>query len=846
MLSSRDLRPRHTGRKRIVFYSQHLIGVGHHFRNREIVRALAQNHQVYFVDGGRQIPGGDLPDTVERIQLSPVFASEEGLSSEESGRDIQEVLQERCDVLCEAIENIDPDVFIIEFFPFGRERLRSELISAIESARSINPDVKVICSLRDIPIRAKTADLVGPPMPDALAITGKLRFYSVPFGGPQYIHTLMAQRYYNEVCPTLNTHFDALLIHGDPKVTRLEEHFPWVEDIEIPIEYTGYVSEKLKSEQRRDGLPKRFVLVSAGGGAEAYELIVPCIEAWKLLLEQGITQGREMVIFTGPFVKDDQFESLKQMCDGGPFQLSRFASDFLSWMHASDFSISRAGYNTCMNVLETGTPALLVPSVPMGDQVFRAEKLSELGLADVIASTDLSPDMVADVIAKGLSRSRSSHNIALDGANNTLEFVSKLSTRSRKMVCMDFDFKIKDEMKICMIAHQYPPVSGGVGVATQRIARNLARCGVSVHVIAPGPHRIGEAISVACEDSVEVHRMYPDLSHYYGEQWELQDIGTYVVHLHEKEHFDIIHGLFLSPSGLVAANVSAEIDRPFVASIRGNDWETMRYSPLLAASSRWVLERADLVTSVSSALLEKAQKTVHITHGKVISNAFDSSLFDHRPLKEIDSQQVRQFLKVKGIDRLIVGTVAMIRHKKGHRVLFEAFRVLLDKCSDAVLLMVGDYHSEQDRAAFTQQIEELGLKDRLFITGEVPHTQVLAWLKAMDIFAYPSLYEGSPNALLEAMACGLPVVGSQVDGISDLITDGENGISIPAGCVDKLSETLILLAKDQELRDQLGSAAQQMIVQQLMPVHEAKIWVDTYNLAITCHKEQMSRATGVV
>ena len=419
-----------TPKKRLVFYSQHLIGVGHHFRNREIVRALSQNHQIYFVDGGRQIPGGDLPDTVKRIQISPIFASEEGLSSDEPDRDIQEVLRERCDVLCEVMRNIDPDVFMIEFFPFDRWGFRSELISAIESARSINPDVKVICSLRDIPMRSKTADFIGPPMPDALV--SRLRFDSVSSGRMQYIHTLMAQRYYAEVCPTLNTHFDALLIHGDPKVTRLEEHFPWVEDIEIPIEYTGYVSEKLKSEQRRDGLPKSFVLVSAGGGAEAYELIVPCIEAWKLLLEQEVTQGREMVIFTGPFVQDEHLESLKQICDSGPFRLSRFVPDFLSWMHASDFSISRAGYNTCMNVLETGTPALLVPSVPMGDQVFRAEKLSELGLADVIASADMSSDILADIIAKGLSQSRSSHDIALDGANETLEFVSKLSTRKRR------------------------------------------------------------------------------------------------------------------------------------------------------------------------------------------------------------------------------------------------------------------------------------------------------------------------------------------------------------------------------------------------------------------------------
>lgn len=821
--------------KRIVFYSQHLIGVGHHFRNREIVRALARHHEVSFIDGGRAILGGDLPDSVEHIRLAPVYASQEGLAPEESDRDIQEVLQIRKSVLCETIKNVDPDVFLIEFFPFDRWAFRSELISAIDAARSINPDVKVICSLRDIPMRAQTADLVGSPMPPALTRTGRLGFYSVPFGGPQYMYTLMARRYYAEVCPTLNAYFDALFVHGDPKVTRLEEHFPWVEDIEIPIVYTGYVSEKLDQHCQDDTLPQKFVLVSAGGGAEAYELIMPCIEAWKILQNKNVIQEREMVICTGPFLPEAQFESLKEKCEGYSIQLKRFVSNFPLWMLASDFSISRAGYNTCMNVLETGTPSLLIPSVAMGDQVFRAHKLAHLGLAEVIAAEDVNPNVVADAIQEGISQAKKRHDIALDGAMQTLNKVSEMSTRSCQMVSTDFEYLCEDRLKVCLITFQYPPEMGGVGVATQRIARNLARSGVSVHVIAPGTHAVGEPFTVTMEDNVVVHRTHADLGAYYGDQRPLKDIGSYAVQLHRQENFDVIHGLFLNPSGLVAANVALEIGLPFVASIRGSDWEVMRYSPLLASSARWVIERADLVTSVSSAILEDVQKVVDISQKRCIPNAFDPSPFDGRSLKEIGGAMGRKFLKMKRGGQLVIGTVASIAHKKGHPFLFDAFRLFCDQCPDALLLMVGDFHTNKDRLVLTEQIKKMGLTNNLFITGRVPHSQVLAWIKEMDIFAFPSLHEGSPNALLEAMACGLPVVATAVGGICDLIEDKQNGLLVPSGCADALFEKLMVLAQDKDMRNRLGQAAGQMIKENLTPAHEAKAWVEVYKQVMVNH-----------
>lgn len=418
-------------RKRIVFHSQHLVGVGHHFRNLQIVRALAEAHEVHFVDGGRPVPGADAPGSVKSIRLAPISLTSQGLTSEDPTRNIEEVLEARQRALNEAVRRICPDVFVIEFFPFDRWMLRPELEPAIETARSINRDVKVICSLRDIPARARTTDLSGLPIPEAQRVGDRLRFYSVPSGGRRRQDISMSRRYYEEVVPTLNACFDALLVHADPRVSRLEDCFPWVKDIAIPVVYTGYVAEKQNGERHpsdksgpEDG--HEFVLVSAGGGLDGYELAAPCIEAWKRLQEQGAVEGRKMVIFSGLFVEDAHYEALRRMCADGPFRLERFAPGFLRWMQGADLSISRAGYNTCMNALETRTRALLVPSRLSEDQALRARKLADLGLAEVVSPDGLTPHRIAEAILRGLSQPPVDHDLALNGAEQTSRFITNL------------------------------------------------------------------------------------------------------------------------------------------------------------------------------------------------------------------------------------------------------------------------------------------------------------------------------------------------------------------------------------------------------------------------------------
>ena len=410
-------------RARVAFYSQHLIGVGHHFRNRQIVNELVKTCDVFFIDGGRPVPEADLDERVMRIPLPPLRTGARGIESVDKERDLQAVMRERQVRLSEAMEQIRPDVFCVEFFPFSRWSLKSEILNTIVRLNEVNPGAKVLCSLRDIPTRAKS-NALQPTAALAQRRDGDaMRFYSVPFGGIHHEYLAFNRRYYEEVVPVLNQYFDAVLVHGDSQLSRLEDHFPWVGDIGIPVVYTGFVSEKLADASRPGGAPDRYVLVSAGGGAEGLALVAPCIEAWKQLERDEAYDGREMVIFAGAFIDEKHFEALCGLCGDGPFRIERFTSNFLAYMNHADLSISRAGYNTCMNVLETGTPALLVPIVQADDQVFRAQELMWLGIAGVIHPDQLGAGKMAKAITEMLESSMPEHHLSMDGAEQTREFI---------------------------------------------------------------------------------------------------------------------------------------------------------------------------------------------------------------------------------------------------------------------------------------------------------------------------------------------------------------------------------------------------------------------------------------
>ena len=159
-----------------------------------------------------------------------------------------------------------------------------------------------------------------------------------------------------------------------------------------------------------------------------------------------------------------------------------------------------------------------------------------------------------------------------------------------------------------------------------------------------------------------------------------------------------------------------------------------------------------------------------------------------------------------GPDDIVIGTVARVQDVKNHRLLVDAFAQL---CAAAPALaprlklsIVGDGPL---LPAVRAQVAALGLQDAVWLPGA--RADIAALLHTFAVFALPSLAEGTPVSMLEAMACGVPVVASRVGGIPEVVDEGVQGLLVPVGDVDVLAGALGRYALDPDLRAAHGRAA---------------------------------------
>lgn len=378
---------------KIIYYCQHIWGVGHFFRTLEICKALAHN-DVILVTGGPEVTVA-LPEHVRSFRLPGLMTDRhyDGLFPTDSGCTLEEVRFDRKQRLLELFQAEKPDLFIIELYPFGRKAFRFELDPILEEIRSGSfQSTKVICSLRDI--------LVEKDDPKS---------------------------YESRVVDTLNRYFDALLIHADPGLIKLDRTFSRIGDLQIPVVYTGYISPEPPLGSRLDfreqlGIDPDAVLIvaSAGGGKAGIVLLDPLINCLEHL---NLAHPAHLRVFTGPFMPEEEFESLAQR-NNNCLKVKRFTSRFLQYLSAADLSVSMGGYNTCMNVLATGVSALIWPYPGDHEQVLRAARLAALGMAAVVREKDLQPKLMADLIQQQLEATQSNtHRIDLEGAVHAANWI---------------------------------------------------------------------------------------------------------------------------------------------------------------------------------------------------------------------------------------------------------------------------------------------------------------------------------------------------------------------------------------------------------------------------------------
>jgi glycosyltransferase involved in cell wall biosynthesis len=158
-------------------------------------------------------------------------------------------------------------------------------------------------------------------------------------------------------------------------------------------------------------------------------------------------------------------------------------------------------------------------------------------------------------------------------------------------------------------------------------------------------------------------------------------------------------------------------------------------------------------------------------------------------------------------DGAVIGIVATLRSWKGHRYLLEALAGLADR--NARLVVVGD---GPQREALEALAKELGIADRVRFAGN--QADVAPWMRALDVFCLPSYAnEGVPQALMQAMACGLPVVTTPVGSIAEIVQDGSTGRLVPPSDAQALRAAIEALLADEPLRRRLGASAREAALQ---------------------------------
>lgn len=380
---------------KVLIAVTHLLGTGHLSRALTLGRAFARaGHDVTVASGGMPAPQLD-PSGIALRQLPPLRSDGTRftrlLDLDGSEADIA-YLQRRQQALIRTLADCAPDILITELFPFGRRVLSAEFLGLLEAAHDMARPPVILSSIRDI---------LAPPSKPAKAVR---------------TDEIIAQFY------------DAVLVHSDPGVTPLDVSWPVSELLANRLRYTGFVAPP-SPDPHPAGAGAGEVLVSAGGGAVGDALFSAAIAAsrlkpdlrWRLLVGGGDP---------GRIARLERLAADQGQITGQATIIEPARPDFRNMLCHAAASVSMCGYNTALDLLQTGTPAVLIP-FDAGNEVeqgLRADSLAHLPGIDVLRSADLTPQALAHAVSRVLDApGRNPATTGFDGATETVRLAVNLA-----------------------------------------------------------------------------------------------------------------------------------------------------------------------------------------------------------------------------------------------------------------------------------------------------------------------------------------------------------------------------------------------------------------------------------
>lgn len=260
-------------------------------------------------------------------------------------------------------------------------------------------------------------------------------------------------------------------------------------------------------------------------------------------------------------------------------------------------------------------------------------------------------------------------------------------------------------------------------------------------------------------------------------------VRSFIQRLRREWEFDAILGIWAYPDTYVAGLLARDSACPLVANVIGSDVNELPNKPHMRPRVKAALDAAYRVIALSRAMQQRVVE-LGVASEKVLVqyNGVDGERF--RPDSKGDS---RRQLGYTGASPLIC-YVGNLQPEKGPDILINGFKVLTEKmrARRAELVVLGDGPLMRSLESL---VREYGLDGRVRLLGRRPNAEVAAWVSAADVLCLPSLREGCPNVVLEALASGRPVVASNVGGVPELL-DKDNGLLVPPGQPQLLGEAL--------------------------------------------------------
>ncbi|RIK29936.1 MAG: hypothetical protein DCC56_11205 [Anaerolineae bacterium] len=397
-------------------------------------------------------------------------------------------------------------------------------------------------------------------------------------------------------------------------------------------------------------------------------------------------------------------------------------------------------------------------------------------------------------------------------------------------------------MKIAFLTEKYTPDIGGLAISSERLARLLSSSGCEVRVFSPTGNLLPSERRTLPSSGVAVtrfgaHKRTDDT---------LVDWFDLITEEHARAPFDVLHAYFITQAGFIATLAGRYLNIPSVVSIRGNDVDRAAFDPSRFSHTMFALQHANAVTANAKDSIRKA-KAFFEREIILIPNGVDTNHFKRieKNLTLAESLGFSQNVILSEAQNLqhvapdsspspkaqsdiapIIGFVGELREKKGMKTLLSAYAQTSKKRS-ATLLIVGVIRQGEDNQAFDEFVSA-NPNLKIIVTGYIAPNDLPAYYSLMDVFVHPSIHDGMPNAILEAMACERAVIATPAGGTKDMIEDGKNGMLVNVNGAEALAEKILELLANPEKHAQLGKSARESAIEKFTLANELNANLDVY------------------